>query len=234
MKFIKWILSGVTLISTIIMLFIFPDTIPVHFDINGVVDRWGSKYEMLVLPVVMFLSIFMFDKIMKDYLKKADSGDDEKQKAELLSNIKVIKISVWIMLILFAVINAFLLYTSCSQVYPEKNLPSLDITKAVTITMGITFIVMGNYIPKTRRNRSIGFRFPWTLYNDTTWNKSNRFSSHVMIIAGSISIIAALFVKKFISTLIMIGSLLISIIIIMIYAYIIYRKERKKDNERTN
>ena len=231
MKFLKWILSGLTFISTVIMLFIFPDRIPVHFDINGVVDRWGSKYEMLILPIVMFLSIFMFEKISKDYIKKASSSNDEKEKAELLSNMKVLKISVWIMLILFAVINPFLLYTSYAQVYPEKNLPSIDVIKAVTIIMGVTFIIMGNYMPKTRRNRNIGFRFSWTLYNDTTWNKSNRFSSYVMMIAGSTSIIAAIFVKGFISTLIMIGSLLISILIIMIYAYIVYRNERKKENE---
>ena len=232
MKAFKWILSGLTLISTIIMLFVFPDTIPVHFDINGVVDRWGSKYEMLVLPLVMFLSIFMFNKIKKDYLNKADSCDDEKQKAEFLSNIKVLNISVWIMLILFTIINAFLLYTSYSQVYPEKNLPSIDTIKAVTIVMGATFIIMGNYMPKTRRNRNIGFRFPWTLYNDTTWNKSNRFSSYVMMIAGGISIIGAIFLKGFISTLIMIGSLLISILVIMIYAYIVYHQEKRKNDER--
>lgn len=234
MKTLKWILSGLTLVLTIIMLSIFPDTIPVHFDINGVVDRWGSKYEMLVLPIMMVLCIVMFESISQKYLKEAASCDNEKKKAEILSNVKVLKLTLWIMLLMFTVMNVFFLYTSYSQVYPEKNLPSFDVIKAVTITMGIIFIVMGNYMPKTRRNSTIGFRFPWTLYNDTTWNKSNRFASYVMMIAGVISIIAAIFIKGSISTMLMIGSLLISIVVIMIYAYIVYREEKGKDRERNN
>ena len=234
MKIIKWILALLTLASTIIMLFIFPDTIPVHFDINGIADRWGSKYEMLVLPIIMITAIVMFECINIFYRKKANESNSEKQKAEILSNVAVLNITTWVMILLFFIMNIFFLYTSYSQVYPEKNLLDFDVIRAIAITMGITFIVLGNYMPKTRRNSTIGFRFPWTLYNDTTWNKSNRFASYVMMIAGAISIIGAVFVKGMASAIMMLGSLLISVPVIMVYAYIIYRDERKNDNERTN
>ncbi len=234
MKFIKWILALLTLASTIVMLFIFPDTIPVHFDINGIADRWGSKYEMLILPVLAIVSAVMFEILTKFYRKKSDESNNEKQKAEISSNVKVLNITTWIILLLFFVMNIFFLYTAYSQVYPEKNLPEFDVMRAVAITMGITFIVMGNYMPKTRNNRNIGFRVHWTMYNDTTWNKSNRFASYVMMIAGVITIISAIFVKGIASTVIMLASLLISIPIMMIYAYIVYRDERKKDDEGTN
>ena len=55
-----------------------------------------------------------------------------------------------------------------------------------------------------------------------------------MMIAGVITIISAIFVKGVASTVIMLVSLLISIAIIMVYAYTVYRDERKKDNEGTN
>ena len=234
MKIIKWILAALTLFTTVIMLFIFPDTIPVHFDINGIADRWGSKYEMLVLPVMAIITMIMFELISRFYIKKASSVTDEKTKAEISSNVKVLNITVWVMSILFLVMNFFTLYTSYSQVYPEKDLPEFDVIRAVSIVMGLVFIIMGNYMPKTRRNSTIGFRFPWTLYNDTTWIKSNRFASYVMMIAGMISIIGALFVKGIAATIIMLGSLLFSLPIMMVYAYIIYREEKKKDNEGTN
>lgn len=234
MKIIKWILAALTLFTTVIMLFIFPDTIPVHFDINGIADRWGSKYEMLVLPVMAIITMIMFELISRFYIKKASSVTDEKTKAEISSNVKVLNITVWVMSILFLVMNFFTLYTSYSQVYPEKDLPEFDVIRAVSIVMGLVFIIMGNYMPKTRRNSTIGFRFPWTLYNDTTWNRCNRFASYVMMIAGMISIIGALFVKGIAATIIMLGSLLFSLPIMMVYAYIIYREEKKKDNEGTN
>lgn len=234
MKIIKWILALLTLASTIVMLFIFPDTIPVHFDINGVADRWGSKYEMLILPVLAIVSAVMFEILTKFYRKKSDESDNEKQKAEILSNVKVLNITTWIILLLFFVMNIFFLYTAYSQVYPEKNLPEFDVMRAVVITMGITFIVMGNYMPKTRNNRNIGFRVHWTMYNDTTWRKSNKFASYVMMIAGALIIISAIFVKGIASTIIMLASLLIAILVMMIYAYIVYRDERRKDSEGTN
>jgi uncharacterized membrane protein len=216
------------------MLFVFPDTIPVHFDINGVVDRWGSKYEILIMPAMAVICMLMFKFFTKLYTDKASETTDDKEKAEMLSNIKVMNITVWIMSVLFFVMNIITLYTSYSQLYPDMNLPEFDVIQAVSIIMGIVFIVMGNYMPKTRRNSTIGFRFPWTLYNDTTWSKSNKFASYVMVVAGIVSIIGALFIKGITATIVMLGSILISIPIIMIYAYIVYRDERKKDNEETD
>ena len=234
MKIIKWILALITLISTIIMLFVFPDTVPVHFDINGVADRWGSKYELLVMPLMSLLCLVMFECISKFYTNKLKNDITDKEKSEIKSNVSVMNIASWTMLLLFLVMNVFFLYTAYIQVYPDKNLPEFDVMRAVCITMGVTFIIMGNYMPKTRRNSTIGFRFSWTLYNDTTWSKSNRFASYVMMVTGAVDIIAALLLKGIISTLVMLGSLLVSITIIMIYAYCVHSDEKRKDNELTN
>ena len=234
MKIIKWLLATLTLASTIIMLFIFPDTIPVHFDIYGIADRWGSKYEMLLLPIMSVASLFMFEGISRFYRRRLTKEISDKQKSEIRSNLSVLNIVTWTMLLLFLIMNAFFLYTSYSQVYPEKNLPEFDVMKAVCITMGIVFMVMGNYMPKTRRNSTIGFRIPWTLYSDTTWNKSNRFASYVMMITGAIITIAALFVKGITAPIVMLTLVLISIVIMSVYAYTVYCDERKKENEGTD
>jgi len=231
MKIIKWLLAALTLVSTIIMLFVFPDTIPVHFDIHGVADRWGSKYEMLVLPIMSIACLFVFEGISRLYTSRLRKEISDKQKSEIRSNLSVLKIITWVILILFLIMNAFFLYTSYSQVYPEKDLPEFDVIRAVCITMGIVFIIMGNYMPKTRRNSTIGFRLPWTLYNDTTWNKSNRFASYVMMITGAIISISALFTKGITAPIVMITLVLISIVIMSVYAYSVYRVERKKENE---
>ena len=106
--------------------------------------------------------------------------------------------------------------------------------KVVTIFLGLMFVIMGNYMPKTRRNRTIGFRFPWTLYNENTWLRSNRFASYVMMIAGVITIIGALLFKGLAAPIIMLTSVTLSLLVIFIYAYFVYRDERKKENEGTN
>lgn len=32
-----------------------PDTVPMHYDLQGQIDRWGSKYESLIIPVGMII-----------------------------------------------------------------------------------------------------------------------------------------------------------------------------------
>lgn len=39
-----------------------PAEIPAHFGINGEVDRWGSKFELLILPsIAVMLHLIMFE-----------------------------------------------------------------------------------------------------------------------------------------------------------------------------
>ena len=234
MKTLKWILCILTVLSTVFMLFILPDTVPVHFDISGTPDRWGSKFELLLLPVVLIACAFVLDPIAKSYRKKAEETDNEKEKAEHLSNSKVLNITGIATMCLFFVMNIVTLYTTYIQVTPENNLPEIDILRVVGFIMGIMIIVLGNYMPKTRNNPNIGFRLPWTRYNDVTWNKSNKFASYVLIIAGAISALCSLFINGTLASLLSVSTLLIALPIIMVYAYIVYRDEKRKNDESNN
>ena len=51
-KIVFYILMFLPLIVTLIALQFLPDQVPAHYNINNQVDRWGSKYESLILPVV--------------------------------------------------------------------------------------------------------------------------------------------------------------------------------------
>ncbi len=228
MKILKWIICILTILSTVFMLFILPDTVPVHFDINGTADRWGSKFELLILPVVLIACAFILDPMAKSYRKKAAEADNEKEKVEHLSNAKVLSITGIVTMCLFFVINLLTLYSVYMEVTPNSALPKIDIFQVIGVVMGITFIALGNYMPKTRKNSNIGFRLPWTQYNDVTWSKSNRFAGYVLMISGLVAIIGAIFTKGMLSTVIMVGSLLTSIPIIVIYAYVVYKKEKSK------
>ena len=234
MKILKWIICILTVLSTVFMLFILPDTVPVHFDISGAPDRWGSKFELLILPVVLIACAFTLDPMAKSYRKKADQTGNDKEKAEHLSNAKVLNITGIAVMCLFFVMNIVTLYTTYVQAVPDNNLPEFDILRVVGLIMGVMMIVLGNYMPKTRNNPNVGFRFPWTRYNDVTWNKSNRFASYVLMIVGAISALCSLFVSGIIASLLSVGALLIALPIIMVYAYIVYRAERRKNDEGNN
>ena len=53
MKKIMWAISFISLIGTVIVLQFMPDRIPMHYDMAGNIDRWGSKYESLIFPILI-------------------------------------------------------------------------------------------------------------------------------------------------------------------------------------
>ena len=231
MKTLKWILCILALLSTVFMLFILPDTVPTHYNIKGEPDGFGSKYELLMFPVLLIVCSFAMDPLTKSYLSKADDTDDEKEKAEHITNSKVLKVTAIVTMFLFFFMNIITLYSTYAYVNPNSKLPEFDMLKGIGVIMGITLVVLGNFMTKTRNNANIGFRLSWTRYNDNTWNKSNRFASYVMMFAGAISAICFFFFESTIASILSVIALMIALPIIMIYAYIVYNNERKKDNE---
>ena len=105
----------VVLVGTLFALSIMPDTVPVHFDIHGVADRWGSKYEMLIMPGCMLAMLAFWIGIDASYKKKIATSSDEKEIAEARSNLKVIQLTSIITSLMFAVINGVTIYASYSQ-----------------------------------------------------------------------------------------------------------------------
>jgi uncharacterized membrane protein len=122
-------------------------------------------------------------------------------------------------------------YIVYSATFPNLGLPEISVINVIGVLLGLLFISLANYMPKTRKNKNIGLRLSWTWYNDTTWAKSNRFASRVMMIAGAISIIASLLINGTLAGIIMMISVFSGIVLMTVYAYIVYRNERKKDCE---
>lgn len=69
----EWLADGIGYLSLVSMFIILimqwgalPEEIPAHFSANGEVDRWGSKWELLILPgIAIGLNIFL--KILEKF-----------------------------------------------------------------------------------------------------------------------------------------------------------------------
>ena len=71
------------LVLTCVFLILAPDQVPVHFDINGNVDRMGSKYEYLLCPGI---GIFFFViSIFGEKLKMRTAGNEKTAAISMLS-----------------------------------------------------------------------------------------------------------------------------------------------------
>lgn len=236
MKIIRWITLALTAIFTAVMMFVLPNdaSVPVHFDINGNPDRFGSKYEMLIMPIIIIATVVFLELFIKKYKKQAENETDEKKKAEFLSNAKVMNITSIITSVFFFAITTMTYYIVYSTTFSKLGLPEISVNNVIGILLGAMLIALANYMPKTRKNRNIGLRLSWSWYNDTTWRKSNKFASCVMMIVGIICIIGSLLFNETVSGIIMMASVVVAIAMMTIYAYIVYRTERKKNDEGTD
>lgn len=205
------------------------DKVAMHYDINGNVDRYGSKYENFIFPVSMIVITIFWLIFIWYYEKKAKSASQEKEREEAKSNAKVIYFVAGGMTVMFGVMQCFFLYGNLVQERDNLNYLPFDINVVTNVLLGILLIVLGNYLPKTKLNSTVGVRTPWSMQNDIVWAKSNRFGGMAGVFSGLVIIIQALLIKGMTSTLITVGIIVLFAIISTIYSYYIYKNLKTKN-----
>lgn len=105
----------------------------------------------------------------------------------------------------------------------------IAVNKAMPLAIGLLFMLFGYYLPKVKPNWFLGIRTPWTLSNETVWQKTHQLGGKIFIIAGLIIFIVSLVQPKneLMTGLIFPGIVLMAITPV-IYSYLVYRQEEKK------
>lgn len=173
-KATKWTIALVVLgfVLAGIFLTVAPDRIPAHYNIRGEVDRWGSKYEMLILPVInLFFGVFMV-------LVARHEGKQGREMNEKIMGI----MNNWI-LVLFNALWAVFLWKAVDPENLGSGLGDLS-SKVILMLLSASLIPMGNIMPKAQRNSIYGLRTRWSMVNDHCWQQSQRIGGYVMVAAG--------------------------------------------------
>lgn len=219
-----WMLIVLMIIVTIMATVFLPDTVPMHYDLKGEVNRWGSKYENFIL-VILTISFGLFLKIYSDKLKKtANSNEDYKSAVDAKKNIVVVEYTNIGVLLMFNIMNIGFLYMQFHYTNNTSTAIEFDIYKVITIVSAIMFIVIGNVIPKCKINSVVGIRTPWSMKNDIAWLYSQRYGGITFIIAGIIIIVGACFLKQIFALIFMSVVLGIATIICIYLSYVSYKK----------
>ena len=232
MKKIMWIISFVSLAGTALALQFMPDLVPMHYDAVGNIDRWGSKYENLIFPMIILAMSLFWTLFMRYFEKKALKAAEDKESAGAGSNAKVLGIVGLCMAGMFTVMQGFILYGAYSESVSGATQWTVDIGKVSLILMGILFIVLGNYMTKTRINSVVGFRVSWSMYNDNTWRKSNRFGAYAIMAAGVVTIfIAAILNNSFGAAMAAAGAVMLAVVVTLVYSHKVYVQEIISEKE---
>lgn len=144
-----------------------PEKMPIHWGLDGEPNGYATRLAgILILPLIMV----GVNVIVQFSLETAPK-----------TNLKLEKLMLWVLPILSVTFQSLTLSQALGY--------HLDIALITMVTVGIIFILLGNYIPKTSQNRVAGFRFPMTLSNPDNWQKTNRLGGMMLVISGIIMIL---------------------------------------------
>lgn len=208
-----WITSLLCLLPMIFSAVVYsglPDIIAIHWDVAGVADHYVHKaFAAFGMPII-FLIINLL-------LSKMRLLGDPKGEGQLRAN------AGWQILTWLAPVLSLILVPITLCIAMGADIPMV---MAVSLLVGLLLIVVGNYLPKSRQNNSIGIKLPWTLNDTDNWNKTHRFAGYVYIVCGGLLIIANFLLENtfaYVSVDIIIIAALA--LIPVIYSYSLYRRE---------
>lgn len=213
-KNLFFILMFLPLLTTIIALIFLPEQIPAHYGMDGQVTRWGSKFETLGLPVFTIVFGFIMLAIAK-YAGKQEATGSNNEKVTIVAGIAT--------LLLFNGLTFYILYTSFHQVKDLNSVP-VDINQLVFCGLGLCMVVLGNIMPKAKMNSMVGLRTVWSMKNEITWKKSQRFGGISFIIAGVLILIVSCLCKGTSCLMWFMGIMLATTAVDVFYTYRIAKK----------
>ena len=223
-KIILLISVLVCIAGTAVFIIISPARVPVHYNFSGEVDRVGSKYENIIVPVVATGIGVFFAVSSENSLKKG-----------LVSNAKIVLYSGIVTVLFLTAIGFYLMWKALSYIPGEERAVTPGvINKLTSIGIGILLIALGNIMPKARRNSLVGIRTTWSLANDTVWQKSQRFGGIVSVAGGFLQVVLSLFVPGMWNILVMTVVIAVIAILSVVASRKYYREytEGEKEGEK--
>lgn len=208
----------ICVIGTIVFLILSPDRIPVHYNFAGEVDRIGSKYENLIWPgfaVGMGVFFLLMARIPR---KKGEK-----------TNEKVLMIAGVCTLIFFTLLGFYFMQKALR--YDPQAAPQVsfdDLNRFVSVGIGALLVVLGNIMPKMRRNALFGLRTKWSMANDNVWQKSQRFGGITSVIAGFTMIILALLIPGIWNVLVMTIVIVVWLILCIVASHRFYLEDQDR------
>lgn len=208
--------KGTLMITTIIMLLPMvigliawnklPERVPMHWNAAGEVDGWESKGML-----VFFLPLFMVGLQWVCALAASFAPEGKGFKG------KILHLVLWICPFTSILIHAL--------VYVKILGYDLAVNVIIPLTFGLIFMVIGNLLPKCKRNHIIGIKVSWALNDDENWNKTHRFAGKLWVIGGAVMAATAVFGKFFL----FFGIALLMVIVPTVYSYMYFHRSKKNE-----
>ena len=178
-----------------------PDMVATHFNAQNEPNGWSSK-GMAVFGIPVFLAAVHLVCVL------VTEKDPRRQNISA----RLQKLILWIC--------PLCSFICCGATYGYALGMEVDFMRFANLFVGILFIGIGNYLPKSKQNRTVGFRMKWTLSSEENWNKTHRLAGWICVCGGIVILLNAFLGQE----LLLLAVVLAICIVPPVYSFVLYRK----------
>jgi len=203
-------LIGIVLLPFLYLAYVWnqlPTQVPLHWNLKGEVDRYGDKSELILIPILTSLLIYVIF-LAVPYI------DPKKQIQKMGKKYDTLK---WIITTFMSVLALFIIYTAKNQSIANPNY--------ILLLFGVLFIIFGNYFKTIKANYFIGIRTPWTLESESVWKETHKLGGKIWFAGGLLIILSCLIVNKEINFIIFMSITAIMVLVPVVYSYVLFKKQ---------
>jgi uncharacterized membrane protein len=178
-----------------------PESIPVHFDLKGNPNGYGSRWVYVIMPVGLYLLMLALPKIDP---RKAnyDVFEGSYYKLRLI-------LGIFFGMITVSVVWGIVNHSNATQ-------------KFMPLSLFFLFMLIGNYLGNIRPNYFVGIKVPWTLNNDEVWTRTHKMAGKLWFWGSLVGMALYFVVEKM--EYVFIPLLVILVVVPIVYSYVIYKK----------
>lgn len=183
-----------------------PEQMVSHWGGDGVADGYANKAFMVFCLPLILLAVHCLCLLLTSL--------DKKSKTQ---NKKIVTLVYGIIPAVSLVVNGL--------IYAAALGSAENAVVLIPLLLGVLFMVLGNYMPKSTRNFTFGMKIKWTMSNDENWQKTHRLGGILSFVGGIVVLLTALLPFE-IAMITMLTVVAVIVLVPTVYSYLLYRKHK--------
>ncbi|WP_420434951.1 SdpI family protein [Hyphobacterium sp.] len=189
--------------------------VPVHFDLSGEPDRYGSKAEAFLFLPALLLGITFLLSIAPEIDPR---GKNVRRSRPLY-------IVGWIIgVVAIAGGQGLITWTALGG-----GLDGPAMARSVAVFIALILILIGLVVAKARPNFFAGIRTPWTLSSDLAWDKTHRWASRLYLVVGLAGLVGAFTLPPEATAIALLAGLLAATLGLVIYSWWVWKHDPARE-----
>lgn len=152
-----------------------PPEVATHWNLRGEPDDWSSRGFVAWFAPAMILLMTGVLQVLPRIDPRGKNYEKFRDVYWLIGNLVIV----------------FLLVLHLAMLANGAGAP-VDVTRVLAGSLGVLFVLLGNYLGRVKPNWFIGIRTPWTLDNPEVWRRTHRVGGWLFVAAGLVTVVCAL------------------------------------------